>query len=452
MKVLLAGRDEDVRALSGPLASAGWDVLPATDAATALMLARQNPPDAVVAAAALPGGRGHGLVERLRHLAPTSMVPVVGLASAPELVAALDAAGADRCLPAEVDPDALLAMLVEVTGGPATGPEPASPAPAPAPRTDVEPAPVTGRVLLVEDEDSVRSMLTQALELEGHEVAALGSGAGVVDACRADPPDVALLDVMLPGMSGLELLAGLKADPALHDLPVLLVSARDDETVVEGLRRGAHDYIRKPFDLSELLARVDGALAGKRARDELADYATQLESSALLDLATGVENRRSAEIHLQRMTSQASRTERPLSALLLAVDPADVGGPAADGMDLEPLVSAIAQRLLPVSRTADVVARWSGREFLMLLPNTDQQGADVAARRVRDAVQAPARERVADATPAITLAHGVATLRDGPEQLLADAEDALGRTRAQEANWTVPASHRGRGVSRATGS
>lgn len=439
MKVLLAGRDEDVRALSRPLTSAGWNVLPATDAATALMLARQSPPDAVVAAAALPGGRGHGLVERLRHLAPTSMVPVVGLASDPEFVAALDAAGADRCLPAEVDADALLAMLVEVTGGPATGP--ASPAPASAPRTDVEPAPVTGRVLLVEDEDSVRSMLTQALELEGHEVAALDSGSGVVDACRADPPDVALLDVMLPGISGLDLLAGLKADPALHDLPVLLVSARDDETVVEGLRRGAHDYIRKPFDLSELLARVDGALAGKRARDELAAYATQLESSALLDLATGVENRRSAEIHLQRMTSQASRTERPLSALLLAVAPADVGGPAADGLDLEPLVVAVAQRLLPVSRTADVVARWSGREFLMLLPNTDEQGADVAARRVGDAVQAPATEGVVDATPAITLAYGVATLRDGPEQLLADAEAALGRTRAQGANWTVPASH-----------
>jgi two-component system, OmpR family, KDP operon response regulator KdpE len=140
MKVLLAGGDDEVAALSGPLASAGWDVISAADAATALMLARRDPPDAVVVTAALPGGRGHGLVERLRHLAPTSMVPVVGLASEPELVAALDAAGADRCLPADVDPDELFAQLVEVTGGAATVSASRRPR-APAPRRPWAPAP-----------------------------------------------------------------------------------------------------------------------------------------------------------------------------------------------------------------------------------------------------------------------------------------------------------------------
>ena len=426
MKVLLAGGDDEVRVLSGPLASAGWDVISAADAATALMLARRDPPDAVVVTAALPGGRGHGLVERLRHLAPTSMVPVVGLASDPELVAALDAAGADRCLPADVDPDELVATLVGITGGPVTGAEPSPRTPGAGAAT----TPTTGRVLIVEDEHAVRSMLTQALELEGHQVAALESGTAVVDACQADPPDVVLLDVMLPGVSGLDLLTLLKAEPALHHLPVLLVSARDDDTVVEGLRRGAHDYIRKPFDLTELLARVEGALAGKQARDELAGYATQLESSALIDLTTGVENRRSAEIHLERMTSQAARTGRPLSALLLAV--VDDAG-AADRSDSDSAVAAVAQRLTPVCRTADVVARWGEQEFLVLLPNTDQQGAQIAARRVRDAVQQP----VSDGEAVTTLACGVATLRHGPEQLLADAEAALEQARAEPPSRAV---------------
>jgi diguanylate cyclase (GGDEF)-like protein len=433
MKVLLAGGGDEVTALSGPLASAGWDVISAADAATALMLARRDPPDAVVVTAALPGGRGHGLVERLRHLAPTSMVPVVGLASEPELVAALDAAGADRCLPADVDPDELFTQLVEVTGAAATGSAPTGAegtGVAPTMGASAAPARVTGRVLVVEDEDGVRSMLTEALELEGHQVAALGSGAAVVEACRADMPDVVLLDVVLPGISGLDLLAMLKADPTLHHLPVLLVSARDDETVVEGLRRGAHDYIRKPFDLKELLARVEGALAGKQARDELAGYATQLEATALIDLATGIENRRSAEIHLERMSSQAARTGRPLSALLLGVGGADRPTQRAD---LDPLVAAIAQRLLPVCRTADVVARWGDQEFLVLLPNTDQHGADVAARRVGDTLRAAAAD-VAD----VTVAYGVATLRHGPEQLLADAEAALDRTRAEGTGWPAP--------------
>jgi two-component system, cell cycle response regulator len=424
MKVLLAGGDEEVAALSGPLASAGWDVVAAADAATALMLARRDPPDAVVVTAALPGGRGHGLVERLRHLAPTSMVPVVALASDLELVTALEAAGADRCLPAEVNPDELVARLVEVTGGPATH----------AGSTAVTgivatPTPVTGRILVVEDEDSVRTMLTEALELEGHQVAALGSGTAVVDACRADPPDVVLLDVMLPGMSGLDLLALLKSDPILHHVPVLLVSALDD-VVVDGLRGGAHDYIRKPFDLGELLARVDGALAGKRARDELASHVTRLESGALLDLTTGIDNRRSAELHLARMSSQAARTGRPLSALLMAVG----GTERATGHpDLEALVAAVANRLTPVCRTADVVARWGEQEFLVLLPNTDQRGADVAARRVGDSL----REAAADVAD-VRLSYGVATLRHGPEQLLADAEAALGRTRAEGTGWPLP--------------
>lgn len=436
MKVLLAGRDEDVGALATPLASAGWKVLSASDAATALMLARSDPPDAVVVAAALPGGRGHGLVERLRHLAPTSMVPVIGLATDREPVGALEAAGADRTLPTGGDPDALLAMLVEVAGSPAAA-EPTTPMPRSLSDSGPSQAGV-GRVLVIEDDDSVRGMLSQALELEGHEVAALASANAVLDSCRADPPDVVLLDVMLPGLSGLDLLSLLKADPALHHLPVLLVSARDDDTVVEGLRRGAHDYVRKPFDLTELLVRVEGALATKRAHDELAGYATRLESSALIDLTTGVDNRRSAEIHLERMTSQASRTRRPLALLLLAVA-SDAHARTAAGADVtDRAARAVAERLVSVCRTADVLARWDREQFVVLLPNTDREGAEKAAERVTDALVAGSPGAVADDTPtSATLAFGVATLRDGPGQLVADAQAAMERARAEGRSWTV---------------
>jgi diguanylate cyclase (GGDEF)-like protein len=175
---------------------------------------------------------------------------------------------------------------------------------------------------------------------------------------------------------------------------------------------------------------VDGALAGKQARDRLAGYATRLEASALLDLTTGVDNRRSAEIHLERMSSQAARTGRPLSALLMAVG----GGELATGhADLESLVAAVAQQLTLVCRTADVVARWGEQEFLVLLPNTDHQGADAAARRVGATLRAAA----ADVTDA-TLAYGVATLRHGPEQLVADAAAALDRTRVDGTGWPLP--------------
>lgn len=448
MKVLLAGLDDDVGAHVGPLTTAGWHVVSATDAATALMAARRETPEVVVVAATLPGGRGHGLIERLRHLAPSAMVPVVGLATDAEPAAALTAAGADRCLPADVDAVGLLDTLADLTGGPAA----AGGAPAvqvtghPASRPDSATRPVrgppsppgTGRVLLIEDEDSLRTMLVEALELEGHEVAALPSAEQVLDACRADPPDVVLLDVMLPGMSGLDLLFLLKGDPALHHLPVLLVSARDDEAVVEGLRRGAHDYVRKPFDLGELLARVDGALAIKRTQDELAGYAMELESSARVDPSTGVDNRRSCEVHLERMTDQASRTQRPLSALLVEIVPdAEPEAAAAAGAPAtERFAMAVADRLVSTCRTADVPARWRRDQFVVLLPNTDRAGARVAARRVSEALLAGTPGAVG-ATASASLSVGLATLEDGPGQLLSDAEASLAAARDHDRAWTV---------------
>lgn len=121
-------------------------------------------------------------------------------------------------------------------------------------------------VLLIEDDPSIVSGLELNLSLEGYEVRSAADGETGLRMAREDPPDVILLDIMLPGMNGLEVLRRLRKSDA--ETPVLVLSARGDETdKVLGLQLGADDYISKPFGLHEVLARINAALRRKRLQE-----------------------------------------------------------------------------------------------------------------------------------------------------------------------------------------
>jgi DNA-binding response OmpR family regulator len=114
--------------------------------------------------------------------------------------------------------------------------------------------PVAGTVLVVDDDDRIRLSLRMALEDHGYRVREAADGETALDEVRGEPPDVVILDLMLPGMDGFECCRQLRRS---SDVPVLIVSARgDSHDVVAGLEAGADDYIRKPFDVPELAARL----------------------------------------------------------------------------------------------------------------------------------------------------------------------------------------------------
>lgn len=122
------------------------------------------------------------------------------------------------------------------------------------------------RILVVDDDPGVRDLLATTLRLEGHEVVAVADGATALERLRTETVDVVLLDRRLPGMDGLEVLAAIRADPELTLVPVVLVTALDDpDATVEGLDRGADDYVTKPFVPEEMAARVRAHLRGQRA-------------------------------------------------------------------------------------------------------------------------------------------------------------------------------------------
>jgi DNA-binding response OmpR family regulator len=124
---------------------------------------------------------------------------------------------------------------------------------------------MTGRVLIVEDEPDIRDLLAYHLEREGYQVSACRSGADALRRVRSSSPDLVLLDLMLPEMNGLEVCRRLRGDQTTSALPIVMLTARDEEVDrILGLELGADDYIVKPFSPKEVVARVRAVLRRSR--------------------------------------------------------------------------------------------------------------------------------------------------------------------------------------------
>jgi len=239
-------------------------------------------------------------------------------------------------------------------------------------------------ILLVDDERSVRGLVRALLKSQDHAVVEAENGVQALELVRQVQPDVILLDIEMPGLDGYGVLAALRARSDLADVPVVFLTGRTTtDDVILGLSRGAHDYLRKPFDEGELLARVSAALRVKRLQDELRRRNAELDVVSRTDVLTGLHNRRHLEESLRQLTSQARRYGQPFSIVMFDIDRFkgindEYGhGPGDD------VLRTIARRLQGSVRESDVIGRWGGEEFLALLPMTDLDGARTFAERIR---------------------------------------------------------------------
>ncbi|MCA9795750.1 MAG: response regulator [Candidatus Eremiobacteraeota bacterium] len=148
-------------------------------------------------------------------------------------------------------------------------------------RTTVESDPemMTGRVLVVDDEENIVTLLLGWLETTGCEVDSACDGREALDKARANPPDVILMDCMMPEMSGYDVCQEMKQDERLRHVPILFLTARNEvQDVVKGLDLGAHGYLTKPFKPQELLARLRSVLRIKKLQDRLLSRTDELRT------------------------------------------------------------------------------------------------------------------------------------------------------------------------------
>lgn len=256
-------------------------------------------------------------------------------------------------------------------------------------------------VVVVDDSLVVRSLLTRQLQDHGHLVVAVADGESGLVACAASPPDVVLLDLNLPGISGYEVLSGLRAARVTADIPVIILTERQTaEDAAYGLELGAHDYLRKPVHRVELIARVDAALRLKHAEDGLRQRNEQLEHANQTDYLSGLANRRHMDGELTRSCAGARRDGGSLGVLIVDLDAFKQINDMAGHVAGDAVLREVGRRIAAALQAEYTAGRWGGDEFLILMPGSDAAGLARAGELVRQSVKgsaiviAPGRELV----------------------------------------------------------
>ncbi len=264
------------------------------------------------------------------------------------------------------------------------------------------------RLLVVDDQRANIQALFQTFQAD-HKVLMATSGEQALALCRSQPPDLVLLDVVMPGMDGFEVCRQLKADDATKDIPVIFVTGyHDEEAETRGLDVGAVDFISKPINPRIVRARVKTHLTMKRQSDLLRQW-------VYIDGLTGVCNRRYFDEHLKHEWDRAARLGAPLSVGLVDVDLFKLyndhyGHQAGD--DCLRRVAAVMKASL--RRPTDMVARYGGEEFGLLLPDTDAAGALHLAGQIREGLlMAHIEHAKSSVGPLLTISIGLCTWARG---------------------------------------
>lgn len=299
------------------------------------------------------------------------------------------------------------------------------------------------RILVVDDEKFNRTVLTDLLKGEYTVVLAKDGKQGLDKAHSEYPPDLIILDIMMPGMDGYTACQKLKESPLTRDIPVVFVTARQDaEDERHGLSIGAIDYISKPFSPAIVLARVHNHLALANARQKLAEAHAmlaiknkELEGLATSDSLTGVSNRFALDKAMNFELKKARRYERPLSLIIMDVDHFkrvndNYGHPIGDQV-LKQMAALIRDSV----RESDIPGRWGGEEFLVICPETDGAGARILAENLRKCIE----NNAFPVPDKITVSLGCATLapKDSVEKLIKRVDQRLYKAKETGRNRVV---------------
>jgi len=279
-------------------------------------------------------------------------------------------------------------------------------------------------VLIVDDQPENVEFLVQTLD-DLYDLRVALNGFEALRVAESDPPpDLILLDILMPGMDGYEACKKLKAGARTRNIPILFVTALNEiEDEAKGLKLGAIDYITKPISPPIVRARVKNHLELKRRRDLLEDLSS-------IDGLTIIANRRRFDDVLDKEWRRSSRSESSIALMLADIDFFKAYNDHYGHVAGDECLKLVAQTLQACfSRASDLVARYGGEEFAAILGGMDEQGAVVAAERAMHEIRSldieHARSSVADR---VTISAGVASTTPSPgssPDVLVDAADKM---------------------------
>ncbi len=293
--------------------------------------------------------------------------------------------------------------------------------------------PEKAKVLMVDDTPANLDILRETLGPEGYNIYAAPRGEIAIRIAEQAIPDLILLDVMMPGMDGYETCAKLKDSDLTRDIPVIFISAKNDaHDVVKGFEVGGIDYIFKPFKQAEVVARVKTHIRLRQAILKLAAMANN-------DPLTGLYNRRYLFDQLEKEIARSQRNNSPFTVVMADID---FFKKVNDnyGHDFGDLVLVeFSQLIMKEKRLQDIATRWGGEEFLLILPDTELEGAVQFAEKIRGKLEEKVFESGGKKVD-VTASFGAALYEKegGFEQTLREADQNLYKAKESGRNQVQP--------------
>lgn len=428
----------NVKLLEAKLTSEYFDVLTAFSGPEALDVISREHPDIILLDVMMPGMDGFEVCRRIKGDPTTAHIPVVmvtALDQPSDRVAGLEA-GADDFLTKPVQDLALFArvrslvrlkvMMDELRNREATGAnlgweneEEAI--------IDVS-VPTDGAILIVDEQERVMERIARALEGVG-ELTFIAGGDDAAERAREKNFDLIIVSLTMRNTDGLRVCSKLRSFEETRHVPILvMVDDGNTKLLVRALEMGVNDYVVRPVDRMEFLARVKTQLKRKRYADRLWENFHLSMQLATTDAVTGLYNRHYLTSHMETRLQAAQKSGKPLSVLMMDIDHFkavnDTYGHAVGDIVLKEFSNRVGKNI----RGVDLAARYGGEEFVVMMPETPTDWAFMIGDRLRQEVCDNKFDVGLSTGPIdISVSIGVATSEEGqsPSQLLEEADKAL---------------------------
>ena len=430
----------NVKLLEAKLSSEYYEVLTAMNGEEALKKVDEENPDLVLLDVMMPGMDGFEVCTKIKENPANAHIPVVmvtALTDVQDKVRGLES-GADDFLSKPINDTALMARVrslvrlkmsndewrarentanqLGVVDGAASA---------------MSEAADKAKLLIIEDKDFEVNKIKDTLAIDEHDIMAVDSGMDAMQMIADHDFDMVVVSLNLQDEDGLRLCSHLKSNERTRSVPLVLIAGEDDmDRIAHGLEIGAHDYILRPVERNELLARTRTQIRRKRFQERLrATYEISL-SMALTDSLTGLYNRRYLEVHLDKLLKTNREIKKDLAVMMVDIDHFKPVNDTHGHKAGDEALKIFAERLTENTRSFDMVARLGGEEFVVILPDVSERRTYMVAERLRRAIESTPFDVGAEGGPIkITTSIGGAIISHEEEhnvqQVLERADKAL---------------------------